>query len=272
MKNAQYAAHNAKNIEILRDPLAGPFEKKQARESLILSNQGLVHSRVHAIGNRGTPREDMFFEGLLSLTKNIDRFISNGSPASKFVSYVSTGVYYDVLALVSRRGGTIALSDFVCRRIGLMRKSQHKLRNILNREPENHEIAADMNVAESEVSRLLLAISPLEDIFSSYRGKDDDEHTIQIEDSSCETGDDITERLSMSSAIEEMLESLSEAERFIIKHKFGLCDAEIMTADEMGKSLGITKEHVAYLVTIASKKILTGSAGKALRAHLGVES
>ena len=68
---------------------------------------------------------------------------------------------------------------------------------------------------------------------------------------------------------ERTLSSLTEREREVIKLFFGIGVEHPMTLEDIGDSLGITRERIRQIKDKAITKLRTQSRSKALKAYLG---
>jgi RNA polymerase primary sigma factor len=63
------------------------------------------------------------------------------------------------------------------------------------------------------------------------------------------------EKRSLENELERVMSSLTERERIVLMHRFGLHDTKSHTLEEIGKLLGVTRERVRQIESQALAKL-----------------
>ena len=71
----------------------------------------------------------------------------------------------------------------------------------------------------------------------------------------------------LSETVQEVLGKLDSREAYIIKSRYGIGDSYVKTLEEIGSDLGITRERVRQIESIAMKKLRTSIKAESLRAY-----
>ena len=67
--------------------------------------------------------------------------------------------------------------------------------------------------------------------------------------------------------VNDVLARLEQRESYIIKARYGLDGMPAKTLEQIGKDLGVTRERVRQIESIAMKKLRTSVKAEALRAY-----
>lgn len=215
---------------------------KEARDTLVEQNMGLVYSVVRRFKNRGVEMEDLVQIGSIGLLKAIDKFDTGFDV--KFSTYavpMITGeikrfLRDDGMIKVSRSMKETALKAYTAREI-LERK--------LGREPSLNEIAEEIQLSVEELAMALDAGAEVESLHKViYQGEGNDISLMdRIEEPICES-----DRLLDRMLLEDILKKLNPEERQIIYLRY-FCDK---TQSAIAKLLGISQVQVSRM----EKKIL----------------
>jgi RNA polymerase primary sigma factor len=70
----------------------------------------------------------------------------------------------------------------------------------------------------------------------------------------------------LSDTVREVLEKLDKREGYIIQERFGLNGRTPKTLEEIGYDLGLTRERVRQIESVAMKKLRTSAKASSIRA------
>ncbi len=88
-----------------------------------------------------------------------------------------------------------------------------------------------------------------------------------ISDNNESNPETLSERKSLSEEIEKVLAGLTDREKIVLKHRFGLQQAKMHTLEEIGKLLGVTRERVRQIEAQALEKLRGASRATRLNAY-----
>jgi RNA polymerase primary sigma factor len=215
-----------------------------AKERMINSNLRLVVSQARRYQGHGLPMEDLVQEGMLGLIRAVEKF--DWRRGFKFSTYGTLWIRQAIQRGLQNHGRTIRVPVHVAQRQVKVRKIEAELNAKLSREPTDEEIAAAAGfsideVAElRELSRGLASLDqPVgedgETAFGDLLASDRPEPAQEIEET------DRDQRVKL------VVEQLPEAERNVIRLRFGLTGEEPRTLRQTGSELGIPVERAREL-------------------------
>ncbi len=210
---------------------------KAARDRIIIENAGLVWSIVRRFINRGHELEDLFQIGNIGLMKAIDNF--NTDYDVKFSTYAVPMITGEIKRHL-RDDGMIKVSRSLKEIAGKVKNTKEMLNNQLNRDPTLEEISEQINVPVDDIIMAMEANAEVESLYKTiYQG---DGNAIYLIDK-IERGEDDHENIVNHIALREVLDSLNEKDRNIIKLRY----FEEKTQTEIANMLGISQVQVSRL-------------------------
>ena len=216
---------------------------KEARDTLVEKNIGLVHSIVRRFLNRGVEAEDLFQIGSIGLLKAIDKF--DTSYDVKFSTYAVPMITGEIKRFLRDDGMmkvSRSLKEICCRAY----TAREELMMENGKEPEMDEIAERIAVTREELVLAMESGAQIESLQKTiYQGDGTD---ISLEDKIEEQRND-QEHLLNRMMLEQMLGTLDPEERKLIYMRFFQEKTQTQTAGE----LGISQVQVSRL----EKKILS---------------
>jgi RNA polymerase sigma factor (sigma-70 family) len=152
--------------------------------------------------------------------------------------------------------------------VSKMENARDQLASELERPPTTAEIAQKTDLSEEEVETLRLA-----------SGEDLSLSTAVGEDGTLELGDLLEQdtippvelelmRSSFAERIQAMVGDLDEKERDVIRMRFGLDGEDPRTLQEIGESLGLSRERIRQIESRAKEKLRRSREAHGLRGYL----
>lgn len=215
---------------------------KQVRDTLIEENLGLVHHIVKRFLNRGYDAEELFQIGCIGLMKAIDHFDTNFDV--KFSTYAVPLIMGEIKRFL-RDNGIIKVSRSLKENAWKIKNAQKELAGPEGREVTVDEIAAQTGLTIEEIVLAQEADVEVESLSKIvYQG---DGNEISLGDRIADEKDEHEVMLNHL-FLEQLLQALSEDERYLIKLRY----FDNVTQTETAKKLGISQVQVSRL----EKKIL----------------
>lgn len=199
-----------------------------AREEMIKSNIGLVHSIANRFRGRGTDYEDLFQSGCIGLIKAVDNF--DESRGFAFSTY-AVPVIMGEIRRIFRDGGAIKVSRSLKEKAIKAQSLREGFVNRELREPTISELAEMLETTVEETSEILNIINPM---ISLNSFGDDGEDTIDIP---VDESEQLFDRISVN----QIVSKLTKTEQSIVDMRYYKGYTQTKTA----KALGISQVQVS---------------------------
>jgi RNA polymerase primary sigma factor len=258
-------------------PLLTPAEERElarrkdegdeaAKRKLIESNLRLVMSITRNYMNSGVPLLDLIQEGNLGLIRAVEKF--DYRMGYKLSTYATWWIRQAVTRAIADQGRTIRLPVHVVDQVRKVMRARRVLTQKLNRDPTAEEVAQESGFDVKRVNELLdLVEDPVS--LETPVGDGDSIYSDMIEDVNSEQPHDVLAELLRSVELQGALSSLSERMRHVLELRFGLTGQAPKTLEEVGSSLGVTRERVRQLESRALRELQ--AAAPELRLYLRAE-
>jgi RNA polymerase primary sigma factor len=244
-------------------PLLTPAEERElarrkdegdeaAKRRLIESNLRLVMSITRNYMNSGVPLLDLIQEGNLGLIRAVEKF--DYRMGYKLSTYATWWIRQAVTRAIADQGRTIRLPVHVVDQVRKVMRARRVLTQKLNRDPTAEEVAQESGFDVKRVNELLdLVEDPVS--LETPVGDGDSIYSDMIEDVNSEQPHDVLAELLRSVELQGALSSLSERMRHVLELRFGLTGQAPKTLEEVGSSLGVTRERVRQLESRALREL-----------------
>ena len=229
-------------LNLSRQVRLGNFE---ARQKMIERNLRLVVNIAKHYLNRGIPLLDLVEEGNLGLIHALEKF--DPERGFRFSTYATWWIRQNIERAIMNQSRTIRLPVHVVKELNQVLRAQRLLEAAGNGDTSIEEVARRVARSVDEVRAILalnehtasldapLDIDPTLSIGESLADDDAESPDVQIQDLEVET------------LVREWISQLSEKQRMVIRHRYGLDECEVRTLEELAESLALTRERVRQI-------------------------
>lgn len=241
-----------------------------AREHMIKANLRLVVKIARDYENLGLPLLDLINEGNIGLMKGVERF--NPAKGAKLSTYASWWIKQSIKRALANQSKTIRLPVHVVDKVAHIRKAEMKLKETLDREPTDEELAAEVQLKPQRVREYREAARAPVSLDAPLGDEDSERVAEVVADPRVEAPFERLANSSDSALMQEAFSTLREREQEVLRLRFGLGDEAPRTLEEIGQRYGLTRERIRQIEAEGLKKLRSKMAKRDRLAMEGIRS
>ena len=238
----------------------------EAREHLITANSRLVISVAKKYIGRGVPFLDLIQEGNIGLMRAAKKF--DYHRGFKFSTYATWWIRQAVTRAVADQGRTIRVPVHMGDQISRMLRAQHKLKQELSRDPNTEELADEMETTPDKVEYMMQVSRRPLSLQTPIGEEEDDVLGDFIEDDGSPLPDEAATDNLLRQHMKDILDRLPPREARILQLRYGLLDGQVLTLNEVGRRMGVTRERVRQIEAQALRRLRSQGIQRELRAYI----
>ena len=193
---------------------------KQAREQMITANLRLVVKIARDYEGLGLPLLDLINEGNIGLMKGVQRF--DPTKGAKLSTYASLWIKQAIRRALSNQSKTIRLPVHVLDKMTHIRRAEVKLRETLDREPTDEEVADNLGLHARRIRQYRAASRAPVSLDSPISSEDSTPISEHVADANTAAPFDRLVNHNDSELVKEVLATLDARESRILAMRFGL--------------------------------------------------
>jgi RNA polymerase primary sigma factor len=237
-----------------------------AKNKLIQANLRFVVSIAKKYQTSGISLLDLINEGNMGLIKAAEKF--DPDRGFHFISYAVWWIRQAIILAISQKASLIRLPLNRTADIQKIEKVNKKLENKLGREPTPAEIAEDIDMNDEEINHLRNITQDFISLDSFYGDSEDTTILSMIVDSRIDSPDRKVLDESLKNALDDILSTLTESEREILRMRYGLNGYEPMSLQQIGDKFHLSKERIRQIEKKAIRRLRHPSRSQKLKSFL----
>jgi len=216
--------------ELIRRARSGD---REAGETLIVENAGLIWSIARRFFGRGADPDDLYQLGCVGFLKAVEGF--DESYGTQFSTYAVPKIAGEIRRFL-RDDGAVKVSRSIKERSAAIKAARERLTGALGREPTVSELSGTLGLSPEEIASAETATSAAESI---QRETGEDGLTLEAVLTSGDDEEKLIERI----ALREAVRKLGARERTVIDLRF----YRGLTQDKAARILGVSQVQVSRL-------------------------
>ncbi len=239
---------------------------QEALEKLTKANLRFVVSVAKQYQHQGLSLPDLINEGNLGLIKAAKKF--DETKGFKFISYAVWWIRQCILQALAEQSRIVRLPLNKIGALNKINKAFSQLEQEHEREPSPDEVANNLDLPEDKVASTLELSGRHLSVDAPFQDGEENSllDVLQNHDSPDTDGKLMNE--SLCQEIERTLNTLPEKESNVIRSFYGIGKKQ-MSLEEIGESIGISRERTRQIKEKAIKHLRQKTKNKLLKAYLG---
>lgn len=239
---------------------------RDALERLTKANLRFIVSVAKQYQNQGLSLADLINEGNVGLIKAAEKF--DETRGFKFISYAVWWIRQSILQAIAEQSRLVKLPLNQVNSVNKINKMLSKFEQENERRPSIDEIAENIDLDEEKIAEAIRNASRHVSMDAPFSNGDENSLLDVMPNADAPLADNLVEMESLRDEIAAALKTLNERERKVLEAFYGIGQPE-MTLDEIGRSLGLTRERVRQIRQKAIRQLRKNTKNKALKAYLG---
>ena len=225
-----------------------------ARKRLEEANLRLVVSLAKHYTGRGVQLMDLIQEGNMGLMRAAEKY--DYTMENRFSTYASWWIKESMQRAIDQQSREIRVPVHVAENMKKVQKVSKELLQELGREPLPKEIAEKIpGKTEDDIKNILSYLQSPVSLETPVGEEGENSLGDMVEDRTEATPEEAMNTLVQKEEVSELLESLSDRERQVIRLRYGLEDGKTHTLEEIGSMLSVTRERVRQIEARAMEKL-----------------
>jgi RNA polymerase primary sigma factor len=241
---------------------------QRALDKLTRANLRFVVSVAKQYQNSALSLNDLINEGNLGLVKAAQKF--DETRGFKFISYAVWWIRQSIIQALAEHSRIVRLPLNKVGLVSKINKTFSELEQKYQREATPEEVSIYLGLSIDEVLGALDLAGRHVSMDAPFQEGESNSLIDVLDNPNAELADEgVDYKESLQQETTRTLSTLTERERDVIKLFFGIGVENAMTLEDIGDTLGITRERIRQIKDKAIIKLRSSSRNRALRPYLG---
>jgi RNA polymerase primary sigma factor len=225
-----------------------------AKQRFVRHNLRLVVRVAKRYRNMGVPFTDLLQEGNIGLIRAVEKY--DRRRGFRFSTYAVWWITQALIRVIQNHSRTVRAPSHIYELRYRRRRAETELAQRLGREPTDAEVAEHLDVTPEMFQRSVEAMIPVMSLHAVVPGTDDRVLEDVLEDPEiADPSDGIELEQAWAHVARELARSLDERERRILEWRYGLDGQPVLTLEQIGKRLGLSRERVRQIEDKALRRL-----------------
>ena len=239
---------------------------EEAIRTMVCANLRLVVSVAREYAGRGVPLLDLVQEGSIGLLIAARKF--DYTLDYRFSTYATKWIRQGISRYLLNHAELIRIPAHTAEKIRQVLQAQKQLHQELERMPSHEEIGNRCGISAHKVTEYLGLIPEVCSLDAPAGDEEDGTLLLLLEDVHAPEPQEELVRRELKATLDSLLGTLNERQQQILRMHYGMEDGTCYSLEQIGKTLGISKERARQIEHQAMQKLQKQGADLGLEDYL----